>query len=428
MTYLYTQYEIREWVRIEMRGAAMTLETIYHTEGIEALITSVDTLAKASFENAHIYQLLDEDGSIISGNIPAKMEGRLPDRILAEDIHLLGGVNEELVGYWMRGDQIGPYRLVQGSSDHVFAEILEALGYALLAGSLVVVVLGLIVGTRVGRLTEQRISGISRTLSDFSGGKLDVRIPATTGKRDDLGRVSTSINLMLDKIERLLESQEQISNDIAHDMRTPLQHLRQRLEAMQSSPKVSPEDVTTSLEHTEEIIGTFNALLRIAQIEGADRRARFEEFDIRSIIVNVAEFFEPLADDEGMTLEAQTADEAAVVFGDRGLLTQLLSNLVENAIKHSPSGIKIKISVHTSPSEVSVRVADGGPGVEPADHERIFRRFFRGEKSRNSYGNGLGLSLVKAIADLHGATLSVSNNNPGAVFEVRFPNERSSQG
>ncbi len=424
MTYIYTQYEIREWVRIEMRGAAMTLETIYRAEGIEALISSVDTLAKASFENAHIYQLLDENGSIISGNIPAKMDGPLPNRILADDINLRGGVNEELVGYWMRADQIGPYRLVQGSSDHVFAEILEALGYALIAGSLVVVILGLIVGTRVGRLTEQRISGISRTLSDFSSGKLDQRIPTAAGKRDDLGRVSTSINLMLDKIERLLESQEQISNDIAHDMRTPLQHLRQRLEAMQSSARISPEDVTASLEHTEEIIGTFNALLRIAQIEGADRRARFEEFDINLTILNVVEFFEPFADDEGITLDAQIADQAALVFGDRDLLTQLLSNLVENAIKHSPSGVNVKISVHTTPSDVFVRVADGGPGIEPADHERIFRRFFRGEKSRNSPGNGLGLALVKAIADLHGATLSVSNASPGAVFEVRFPVER----
>ena len=418
---MFTQYEIREWVRIEMKSAASTLGSVYQAEGIEALINSVDTLAKASFENAHIYQLLDQDGSIVFSNIPVKLDDRLPDKISAEALHLTSDVNDELESYWMRADQIGPYRLVQGSSDHVFAEILEALGYALAAGSLVVVFTGLVIGTRVGRLTERRIVDISKALSDFSGGGLEARVPIPKGKHDDFSRVSRSINLMLEKTRRLLESQEQISNDIAHDMRTPLQHLRQQLEKMQNSKNLSREDVTASLEQTEEIIGTFNALLRIAQLEAADQRARFETVNIAHVIANVVEVFEPFAEDKGISLDTHIKDEAVTVFGDRGLLTQLLSNLVENAIKHSPSSVNVEISAGLSLTDVFVRVADEGPGIDPADHERIFQRFFRGERSRSSPGNGLGLTLAKAIAELHGATLSVSNANPGAVFEVRFP-------
>ena len=421
IAYWFTQYEVRDWVHDEMRGVSQTLTAIHDTEGAEALISRVDALAEVSFENAHIYQLLDSSGSIVSGNIELQMMENLPEKLSAYDIQLIGDVHDEVENYWMRGDKIGAYRLVQGSGDHVVAEILEALSIALVAGYLAVVILGLIAGIRVGRFTEQRITDISMTLSKVADGALEARVPASEGRYDDLARVSGSINTMLDKIQRLLESQEQISNDIAHDMRTPLQHLRQRLEGMQNSQNITPDDVGASLEQTEEIIGTFNSLLRIAQLEAADRRERFAHVDMRNIIANVADVYEPAAEDVGITLVAKTNDHPLEVFGDQGLLTQLLSNLVENAVKHCPSGTQVDVSGEVFENEVTIRILDTGLGIETEDHKRIFQRFFRGEKSRNSQGNGLGLALVKAISDMHGATVSVTDNNPGAVFELRFP-------
>lgn len=421
MAYWFTQYEVRDWVHDEMRGVSQTLAAIHDAEGAEALISRVDALAEVSFENAHIYQLLDSSGSIISGNIAIQMMEILPDRVSAEDFQLIGDVHDEVENYWMRGDQIGPYRLVQGSGDHVVAEILEALSIALVAGYLAVVILGLIAGIRVGRFTEQRITDISTTLSKVADGELETRVPANEGRYDDLSRVSGSINTMLDKIQRLLESQEQISNDIAHDMRTPLQHLRQRLEGMQNSQKITPDDVAASLEQTEEIIGTFNSLLRIAQLEAADRRERFARVDMRNIIINVAEVYEPAAEDVGITLTAKAIDYPLEVLGDQGLLTQLMSNLVENAIKHCPSGTQVDLSGEVFENEVIIRISDTGRGIDTEDYDRIFQRFFRGEKSRNSSGNGLGLALVKAISDMHGATILVTDNNPGTVFELGFP-------
>lgn len=422
LAYLFTQYEVRDWVLDQMRGDAETLADIYRRDGADALIGRVDALAEVSFENARIYQLLDSEGAVVSGNMTTGFEDPLPASMSAEDVRLTGATHDEVENYWMREDRIGSYRLIQGSGDHVVAEILEALGISLVAGYLAVLLLGLIVGVRVGRVTEQRITDISTTLSLVSSGNLAARVPTTASARDDLSRVSFEINTMLDQIRRLLESQEQISNDIAHDMRTPLQHLRQRLEALRDSRNIAPDDVSPSLEQTEEIIATFNALLRIAQIEAGDRRERFERIDLAQIIANVAEVFEPAAEDEGISLTTDVPNAALEVFGDRGLLTQIISNLVENAIKHCPSGTSITVSGRAVPTGTLLRVADSGRGIPEADREAIFRRFFRGEKSRNSSGNGLGLALVKAIANMHEGSVSVWDNKPGSVFEVLFPN------
>ncbi len=421
LAYGFTQYEVEDWVLDQMRSDAEILSEIYQDSGANALISRVDALAEVSFENARIFRLVGAEGAVISGNLLVGFDGPVPRFVPAEDLQLKGASNDEVEGYWMREDQIGPYSLIQGSGDHIVAEILEALGLSLVIGYLAVVLLGLVVGVRVGRITEQRITAISQTLSSVSSGNLSARIPAVANARDDLSRVSGEINVMLDRIKRLLESQEQISNDIAHDMRTPLQHLRQRLEKLRNSPSVAPEDVSASLEQTEEIIATFNALLRIAQIEAGNRREMFERTDLAQIIANVVEVFEPAAEDEGVSLTIDVPDTALDVLGDRGLLTQMLSNLVENAIKHCPQGTTVEISGQTTPSATILRVADNGLGIPAHDRERILQRFFRGEQSRSSPGNGLGLALVNAITEIHDAPISIFDNNPGSAFEISFP-------
>lgn len=420
LAYWFAQYEVRDWVLDQMRGDATTLSDIYDNNGPEALIDRIDALGEVSFENARIYQLLDAGGVVISGNLLSLHAEPRPDKLSANDIQVTGNVDDEVEVYWMREDQIGPYKFIQGSGDHIVAEILEALGIALVVGYLVVVILGLVVGVWVGRMTEGRITAISDTLSRVSTGNLGARVQTNGVGRDDLSRVSLEINAMLEQIKRLLESQEQISNDIAHDMRTPLQHLRQRLEIMHNSPNVAPDDVTASLEQTEDIISTFNALLRIAQIEARDRTERFEPTDLVQIASNVIEVFEPSAEDEGISVMTILPPGAVNVIGDRGLLTQMLSNLVENSIKHCPSGTSIEVSCIASQTGPILRVVDTGHGIDLNDRERIFRRFFRGEKSRNSPGNGLGLALVKAIAEMHDASIHVSDNSPGTAFDIRF--------
>ncbi len=420
MAYLFTQYEVRDWVSDEMRGDAQTLAAIYEQGGQDALISRVDALAEVSFENARIFQLTDAEGTIISGNISAALDRPVPYFIAAQAIALDGTVHDEVEGYWMREDRIGLYTLIQGSGDHIIGEILEALSVALGFGYLAVVILGLIFGVRVGRLTEQRITAISSTLSDVSNGQLDARIPTDGSAGDDFSRVAFEINKMLGQTKRLLRSQEQITNDIAHDMRTPLQHLRQRLETLRSSTSVEPEDISASLEQTEEIIATFNSLLRIAQIEASDQKEHFESCDIAQVIADVVEIFEPSAEDQGIKLTADLPQGSLNVIGDRSLLTQMVSNLVENAIKHCPKGTKVSVSAQTRAGQFVMQVSDDGPGVKEEDATQVFQRFFRGEKSRSSAGNGLGLALVKAIADMHNAPVSLVDSAKGATFEVLF--------
>lgn len=239
--YWFTHFEVKDLVLDQMRGDAETLTTIYEDDSAEALVQKVDALAQVSFESIRVFQLLDQNGEVISGNIAEPMMEILPKFLSAEDLKLPPEIDDEVIGYWMREDSIGPFRLVQGSGNQIIGEVLEALGTALVAGYLVVIVLGLVVGVRVGRLTEQRITEISSTLSLVSRGQLNARIASAGTNVDDLSRVSAEINIMLDQIKRLLESQEQISNDIAHDMRTPLQRLRQRLEAMRESGDLRSE-------------------------------------------------------------------------------------------------------------------------------------------------------------------------------------------
>lgn len=420
MGYVFTRYVVQDWVLDQMRGDARTLRAIFDDGGTERLIASIDALAEVSFENARIYQLAAADGTLLSGNIVEPMHAPLPAAIPANEISLSSNIHAEVERYWMRETTIGPYRLIQGSGDNIVAETLEALGAALFLGYIAVVGLGLLFGVSVGRITEARIAAILNTLSRVSRGELAARVPITSAGADDLARVSSQINEMLDQINRLLEAQQQISNDIAHDMRTPLQHLHQRLERMNESDTILKEDVQAGLQQTQEIIATFNALLRISQLEADDRQARFERTSLAQILSNVAEVFEPVAEDNGIALTTATANGDQSVWGDPGLLTQMFANIIENAVKHCPSGTTIQVSSDSDSENVIACIADNGPGIDPADRERIFRRFFRGETSRQGAGNGLGLAMVKAIADLHGATVSVADNKPGSLFKIRF--------
>ncbi len=419
--YWTTNYEVHGWLQDQMTSDTAILTEIYEKAGIDELSKSVDVMAVVNFENARIFQLLGPEGDVLAGNI-SQIHGAVSDEYISADrVEIDGDHADEISGYWVNQNQIGQYALFQGTGNHVTAEILEALSISLVAGFILIMGFGSFAGVWVGRLTEQRIEAISGTLKEVAEGKLAARIPIDDAPNDDLDRVSASINSTLEQLENLMESQAQISDDIAHDLRTPLQRLRQRLEKMAGQQVIDPLEADIALVQTEEIIGTFNALLRIAQIETGDRRERFQRTDLRTLVTNVHEAFEPSTEDAGQHLHLKLPEQPIVVSGDPDLLMQLVSNLVENALRHTPEGTTISLEV-TYLNEVPVlSISDTGPGIAPEDREKVFRRFFRGEKSRTTGGNGLGLSLCKAIADLHHAELEISDNQPGLRIEARFP-------
>lgn len=419
--YWFSNYEVRDWLHDQMNSDREILLEIFEENGIDDLVKSVDVMARVNFENARIFQLLGPDGTVLAGNITQIDGEEQREYVSAENVFIIGEHEEEISGYWIIDEKFGQYTLVQGTGNHVIAEVLEALGISLVSGFILIMGIGSFAGVWVGRLTEQRIEAISTTMEEVAEGKLAARIPIDETSNDDLDRVSTSINNTLEKLENLMESQVQISNDIAHDLRTPLQRLRQRLEKMANQQAVDTNEAVIALAQTEDIINTFNALLRIALIEAGDRRERFRRTDLRDLVINVYDAFEPTAEDAGQQLRLKISDQPLYVLGDSDLLMQLISNLVENALRHTPEGTIISMEASFSNGAPLLCIADTGPGIAREDREKVFRRFYRGEKSRTSGGNGLGLSLCKAIAELHYAELMVSDNQPGVRVLVDFP-------
>jgi signal transduction histidine kinase len=239
-------------------------------------------------------------------------------------------------------------------------------------------------------------------------GNLTSRIPVR-GTRDELDRLSETINAMLDRIAALMDNLGQVTNDIAHDLRTPVTHLRHRLERARSQA-TTVEDYDQALEAaiaaSDDILALFAALLRIAQVEGGARRAAFAPLDLAALLAHLGELFGPVAEDAGHHLSL-SLDGPARILGDRELLTQLFSNLIENAIIHTPAGTHVTIRLRCEDGEAVAAVGDDGPGVPPEEHQKLFQRFYRREASRTRPGYGLGLALVWAIADLHGGRMKI---------------------
>jgi signal transduction histidine kinase len=282
-----------------------------------------------------------------------------------------------------------------------------------------VVVLGVVGGFALSRDVHRRLAAITGTAEAIIDGDLARRVPVR-GSDDDLDRLALTFNRMLDRIAALMESLKQVSNDIAHDMRTPLTRLRQKLEAGLASPRDEGLALEGALSDLDSILDTFAALLRIAQIEGGARRAAFRPCALATLAQTVTDAFAPSAEDQHQSLTL-AVDAPATVDGDAELLTQMLVNLVENALRHAGPGARITVRVARAGRAAVLSVTDDGPGVPEGEGERLFDRFYRLERSRSTPGSGLGLALVAAVAKLHGAEVSLLPARPGLEARVTFP-------
>jgi signal transduction histidine kinase len=271
----------------------------------------------------------------------------------------------------------------------------------------------------------RRIDAITRTCQSIIAGKFNDRIPLR-GSGDELDRLSVAINNMLDRISTLLDNLRQVSSDIAHDLRTPLTHLRNRLEeARQKS--VTTDDyaavVSRAIDDTDHLLGIFSALLRISQIESGSRLAAFSTLSLSDLLERIYEMYGPVAEDEHHVLLHDIHKDARIR-GDGELLTQLFSNLIENAIRHTPAGTRILIRLGVSGNVAAASVEDDGPGIPSGEYEKVFRRFYRLTSSRSTPGHGLGLALVAAIANLHNAKIELGDNHPGLRVLASFDSLR----
>jgi len=285
-----------------------------------------------------------------------------------------------------------------------------------------ILVLGLLGGALMSRNMLRRLDSINRTSGEIIAGDLSRRVPVGSAQ-DEFDALAENLNHMLDRIERLMKGLREVTDSVAHDLRTPLNRLRQRLEQSMARLGAAGSD-TSELERaiadTDQLIGTFNALLLIAETDAGTARGAMAPLDLGSVAADVAELYEPLAEEKGVRLTLVPAN-GVTIEGNRSLIAQALANLVDNAIKYSSPRGSLTIRCTAGLMGVDLAVADTGPGIPPADRTRVVERFVRLEASRNSPGTGLGLSLVAAVAHFHNAQLLLEDNEPGLRAILRFP-------
>ncbi|WP_293904400.1 ATP-binding protein [Phenylobacterium sp.] len=395
--------------RIRSESAAMVLE--YRSEGLVGVVEAVHERDRTP--GSLDYGVQGPAGEPLAGRL-ARIHAATGWSVVAGSE---GGEHEAI--RLLTVPLPGGRKLLVGDDE----ERIEALDGAVVRGFglafLGIVVLGVAGGYALSRDVHRRMAAISGTAEAIIDGDLARRVPLR-GSDDDLDRLAQTFNRMLDRIAALMESLKQVSNDIAHDMRTPLTRLRQKLEAGLGAPGERSLALEGALADLDAILETFAALLRIAQIEGGARRAAFRSCDLSAIGRTVVDAFAPSAEERSQSL--RLAGEAQVrVVGDAELLTQMLVNLVENALRHAGPGAAVEVSVTRVGRAAVLCVVDDGPGVPEAERERLFDRFYRLERSRSTAGSGLGLALVAAVAKLHGAEVRLTDANPGLAASVTFP-------
>jgi signal transduction histidine kinase len=362
----------------------------------------------------YFYLLQDAAGEVLAGNLPAtdpvpgvrQWPGRAGERRRA------------FSGIRGRGLQVGEGAyLFVGLSTAQLHEMQHVVERAFLWGLSLAMLLAMAGGAAMSLSVLRRIEAVSQTSRDIVSGDLQRRIP-DRGSGDEFDHLAASLNAMLNRIQTLMEGLRQVSNDIAHDLRTPLTRLRQRLELAQRHGD-SGAVLGQALHDIDSILETFGALLRIAQIEGGARKSGFTELDLGELLRTVTEVYQPSLEEKNQTLVLAIEPELRVK-GDRELLTQMFANLLENAVRHSPPNARVDLSAQRRGEVIEVTIADNGPGIPAEFRRKVLQRFFRLEASRSTPGNGLGLSLADAVARLHDSELILSDHDPGLRASVRL--------
>jgi signal transduction histidine kinase len=411
---------LQDQMTARIETEAIFLREEFQADGLAHLIDVVR--ARGQGASALDYLLEDQAGAHLAGEMPARADlkpgwATIDVPQASED----GGRPEKVRA--LVSDLGGGVLLAVGTDVRQIGNLKEAIATAFLWTVGLAAVLGIIGGALLSRAFLRRVDTIARTAEAIIGGDLGRRVPMR-GTGDDLDRLASTLNRMLDRIAILMESLRQVSTDVAHDLRTPLSRLYQRLEDARAHAR-SMRDYETSIDaalgEARGLLETFSALLRIAQVEGASPRAGFTDVDLSGVTEAVSDAYRPDAEDAGHKLTAAIAD-GVVVSGDQELLTQALANLVENALRHTPPGTHISVRLERSSEPGAFLVVeDDGPAVAEADLPRLTDRFYRSERSRTTPGNGLGLSLVSAVADLHGAKLRLMAMKPGLRVSLTFP-------
>lgn len=405
------------------------LTSHFDARGSEALRQEIqELLTDGVDQDTEVYLLLDPEGRVIVGNLSPVGSMTPLDRLTDEAVTRSGRPStSRLLPHRLSNGVV----LVVGRDLHDLHEIEELVLRALVIGGAVALFLAIAGAVLFRRLLERRVADIRRTADEIGSGNLTRRIPIE-GAADEFTRLNRDINRMLDRIQHLMDGVREVSNAIAHDLRTPLGRIRSLLEAA-LRPAVTGEQLRdtarASIQGIDELIIVFDKLLQIAEAESGAHRQGFRPVALGEIVMNVVELFDATAEANGVTLIADV-DREARTRGDKDLLANATANLLDNALKYAGNSAILRVCVQAERDTVSIIIEDNGPGIAPEDREKVVRRFYRLDRSRSLPGNGLGLPIVAAIAELHGGQLRLEDAAPGLrarivlprVANVSFPN------
>lgn len=392
-----------------------------HTEGgLLGLVDTIEQRMAGNIDDDGIYLLADQGFRHIAGNLE-----RWPPSVQA-DVEWTE-LNVDRAGVVSRArlhnlELEGGLHLLVGRDVAGRSQLRRMVADAMIWAAVIAVLLGSIGAMAVRGLFRATLADVSATALAVSAGDLTRRV-RVTGHSDEFDVLATTINDMLDRIARLMDGVRQVSNAIAHDLRTPITRARARLEDAAIHARTESE-LRSALERGQAdldgIVAVFQALLRIAEIESGARRSAFIRVDLVPLLGDLVDMYEAVAEEKGQSLVVRMPS-SLVVFGDREMIQQAVANLLDNALKFSPDIGVIRLAAHQAANSVEIMVADDGPGIPPPDREQATERFFRGETARNTPGSGLGLALVQAVALLHGGELRLEDNAPGLRAVLRLP-------
>lgn len=423
--------QLQETIAAELFGLANE----YRSGG---LLGIVEEITRRSHQpGASLYLITDVSGRILAGNVsrvPATLLNSSGSEPITVPYERYAGDVGNRVALVQVVRLPGGFRMLVGRDLGEREQFRKIIARALTWALALMIGLALLSWFFVSRRVLKRIDSLSATSRRIMVGDLSGRLEVT-GTGDEFDRLAESLNAMLDRIEHLLVGLKNVSDNIAHDLKTPLTRLRNRVETALASPEDSDTyraALEATIEESDQLIKTFNALLMIARMEAGSQDGAMAEVEIGSVVRDVAELYEPAAEEKGVSLVVDVG-EPVTLTANRELLGQALANLIDNALKYATppaAGVeaaRITISVSRSGNQVALSVADNGPGIPPGDRERVLQRFVRLEESRSLPGSGLGLSLVAAVANLHHGTVELGDGNPGLVVTLRLPLDRPKQ-
>ncbi len=395
----------------------------YAQRGLSGLVQIVAARSAGDRGDGMLYLVTNRDGRPLAGNIADWPKG-VPARSGSLSFQIEVPVKGRSETHPARGVLFAipdGYRLLVGRDISDAAAFRDRIKTTLLWCGLVALGIGLAGGAVMSRNMLRRVEQVNRTAERVIAGNLSDRVPRR-GTNDEFDQLAANLNGMLDQIERLMTGMREVTDNVAHDLKTPLSRLRARLELALLGPAdalAQSEAIRAAIEEADRLLATFNALLSIAEAEAGTRGRAGEPLDLGEVARAVVELYEPVAEENGFALRLDSAP-GTMIRGDRHLLSQAVANLLDNAVKYGGAS-DIAIAVRHTGGRATIEVADGGPGIPEEDRETVFDRFVRLEPSRSTQGNGLGLSLVRAVARRHEANVTLGDNHPGLKVRIEFP-------